>query len=125
VVLVEDAPYLGGMVLDPEVASDNLGHPGLGPDVAAKAKGLGSLGQQFQQLGPLLVGQLGPPALARRSHWLTAPLVTPRASAMRCWVQPFWNSSQARRRRPSHQFVACWERSAVIHYSMPAICPDV
>jgi hypothetical protein len=50
------------MVLDPEVASDNLGHPGLGPDVAAKAKGLGSLGQQFQQLEPLLVGQLGPAA---------------------------------------------------------------
>jgi hypothetical protein len=45
--------------LDPEVASDHLGHPGLGPDVATKAKGLGSLGQEFQQLEPLLVGQLG------------------------------------------------------------------
>jgi hypothetical protein len=67
----------------------------------------------------------GPWVLARLSHWLTAPLVTPRASAMRCWDQPFWNSSQARRRRPSRQLVACWELSAVIHPSMPALHPDV
>src|ERR687892_372432 len=65
VVLLEDAPHLGGVVLDPEVASDDLG------------------------------------------HWLTAPLDTPRASAMRCWCHPSWNSSQARRRRPSRQLVAC------------------
>jgi hypothetical protein len=58
-ILLEDAPHLGGVVLDPEVASDNLGHPGLSPDVARKAKGLGSLGQECQQLEPLLVGQLG------------------------------------------------------------------
>src|SRR5919106_3744975 len=120
VVLLEDAPHLGGVVLDPEVASDDLGHSGLGPHVAAKAQGLGSLDQQFQQLEPLLVGQLGPrpgglrwcgawgpSALARLSHWLTAPLDTPRASAMRCWCHPSWNSSQARRRRPSRQLVAC------------------
>ena len=57
---------------------------------------------------------LGPWALVRLSHWLTAPLVTPKAAAMRCCGQP-WNSSQARRRRPSCQLVACWEYSAVIH----------
>src|ERR687895_794589 len=67
----------------------------------------------------------GPSALARLSHWLTAPLVTPRAAAMRCWGQPSWNSSQARRRRPSRQLVACWECCAVIHSSMPALHPDV
>jgi hypothetical protein len=61
VVLLEDTAYLGGVVLDTEVALDNLGHPGLGPDVAAKAEVLGSLSQEFQQLEPLLVGQLGPP----------------------------------------------------------------
>src|ERR687892_748673 len=49
----------------------------------------------------------GPSALARLSHWRTAPLDTPRASAMRCWCHPSWNSSQARRRRPSRQLVAC------------------
>src|SRR5918992_3707892 len=63
----------------------------------------------------------GPSALARQSHWLTAPLDTPRASAMRCWGQASWNSSQARRRRPSRQLVACWERSAVIHCSIPVL----
>jgi len=42
-----------------------------------------------------------PPSLARFSHWLTAPWVTPRASAMACCFQPFCLSSQARRRRPS------------------------
>ena len=47
--------------MDPEVASDDLGYSGLGPDVAAKAEGQWSLGQEFQQLEPLLVGQLGPP----------------------------------------------------------------
>ena len=30
----------------------------------------------------------GPWALARLSHWLTAPLLTPKAAAMRCWGQP-------------------------------------
>src|ERR671918_758765 len=61
-VYEDDGPaYLGGVVLDIEVALDNLGHPGLGPDVAAKAEVLWSLGQEFQQLEPLLVGQLGPP----------------------------------------------------------------
>jgi hypothetical protein len=61
-VLVEDAAHLGGVVLDPEMAADNLGYPGLGPDVAAKAESLGSLGQEIQHLEPLLVGQLGPTA---------------------------------------------------------------
>jgi hypothetical protein len=39
---------LSSVVLDPEVAPDNLGHSGLGPDVAAKAQGRWPLGQQFQ-----------------------------------------------------------------------------
>jgi hypothetical protein len=60
VVLLEDAPHLGRVVLDPEVASDDLGHSRLGPNVATKAQGLGSLGQEFQQVEPLLVGQFGP-----------------------------------------------------------------
>jgi hypothetical protein len=36
-ILFEDASHLGRVVLDPEVASDDLGHPGLGPDVAGPA----------------------------------------------------------------------------------------
>jgi hypothetical protein len=37
-----------------------------------------------------------PPARARFSHWLTAPWVTPKASAMACCFQPFWWSSGAK-----------------------------
>ena len=39
------------------------------------------------------------------SHWLTAPLVTPSASAIRFCCQPIFESSRARSRRPSRQFV--------------------
>ena len=48
----------------------------------------------------------GPMALAppsERFHWLTAPRVTPSASAMRIALQPCSDSSSARRRRPSRQ----------------------
>ena len=47
-----------------------------------------------------------PPSLPRFSDWLTAPWLTPRASAISRCFQPFWWSSQARRRRPSRQLVA-------------------
>src|SRR3989304_5281355 len=44
-----------------------------------------------------------PPSLARFSHWLTAPSLTPRASAISFCFQLFCFSSQARRRRASRQ----------------------
>jgi hypothetical protein len=44
-----------------------------------------------------------PPSRARRIHWLTAPDVTPRASAMACWLQFCRFNAQARNRRPSRQ----------------------
>jgi hypothetical protein len=45
-----------------------------------------------------------PPACALLIHWLTAPCVTPKASAIRFWVQPScWYNSKARNRRPSRQ----------------------
>jgi hypothetical protein len=47
-ILLEDAAHLGRVVLDPEVASDDLGYSGLGPDVTTKAQGRWPLGQQFQ-----------------------------------------------------------------------------
>src|SRR5215217_4994384 len=47
-----------------------------------------------------------PPSRARFIHWLTAPLLTPRASAMRCWDHPSCLSSKALRRLPSRQSVA-------------------
>ena len=136
-ILLEDAAHLGRVVLDPEVASDDLGHPGLGPDVATKAQGrwpwpaIPVAGAAAG--GPIWAGDrevcsgaglvaMGPgPA----QPLADGPLLTPKAAAMRCCGQPSWDSSQARRRRPSRQLVACWEYSAVIHSSMPAIHPDV
>src|SRR5215213_7415961 len=50
-----------------------------------------------------------PPSRARFIHWLTAPLLTPRASAMRCWDHHSCLSSQALRRLPSRQSVASFE----------------
>jgi hypothetical protein len=45
---------------------------------------------------------------ARFIHWLTAPLLTPKARAMSCCFHPSCLSSHARSRRPSRQSVACW-----------------
>src|SRR5918996_1762432 len=90
VVLLEDAPHLGGVVLDPEVASDDLGRSGLGPTspwkpkdsapgdsssrswsrCAADRRGLTPGGGWWRKLST-------PPSLPRFSHWLTAPWVTP------------------------------------------------
>ena len=44
-----------------------------------------------------------PPSLALRAHSLTAPFVTPRASATSCCFQPRWRTSHPRSRRPSLQ----------------------
>src|SRR5207248_7835550 len=44
-----------------------------------------------------------PPSRARFSHRLTAPLVTPKASAIAVPVQPCWWSAHARSLRPSRQ----------------------
>ena len=41
-----------------------------------------------------------PPSLTAVNHWLTAPDVTPSASAIRAWLHPFCFNSQARNRRP-------------------------
>src|SRR2546421_11413184 len=40
-------------------------------------------------------------------HWLTAPCVTPNASAMSFWLHPCSESSHARRRRHSFQSPRC------------------
>src|SRR5215218_3479309 len=56
-------------------------------------------GRRFKASAP-------PPSRTRFIHWLTAPLLTPRASAMRCWDHPSCLSSKALRRLPSRQSVA-------------------
>src|SRR3712207_1428360 len=50
-----------------------------------------------------------PPSRARFIHWLTAPLLTPRASAICCWDHPSCLSSKALKRLPSRQSVASFE----------------
>jgi len=46
-----------------------------------------------------------PPSWPRLIHWLTAPLVTPNASAISFCIQPVWYKVQARLRRSVFQFV--------------------
>lgn len=46
-----------------------------------------------------------PPALPALIHWLTAPLVTPIASAICFCGQPAWYNTQARLRRSSFQLL--------------------
>jgi hypothetical protein len=43
----------------------------------------------------------GPPRRARFHHWLTAAALTPKASAMCRWGQPFCRRGQACKRRAS------------------------
>jgi len=52
-----------------------------------------------------------PSCSARFIHWLTAPLLTPKARAMSRCFQPSCFSSHARSRRPSRQSVASWLHS--------------
>src|SRR5215216_6094606 len=59
-------------------------------------------GRRFRACAP-------PPSRARFIHWLTAPLLTPRASAIRCWDHPCCLSSKALKRLPSRQSVASLE----------------
>src|SRR5215212_8704045 len=59
-------------------------------------------GRRFKASAP-------PPSRARFIHWLTAPLLTPRASAMCCWDHPCCLSSKALKRLPSRQSVASLE----------------
>ena len=62
-----------------------------------------------------------PPSRPRFSHWLIAPCVTPNASAIRHCFQPFWCSSQARKRRASRQSVGRLDRDFSIAPSIPQV----
>jgi hypothetical protein len=62
--------------------------------------------------GGLCLRASTPSCCARFIHWLTAPLLTPKARAMSCCFQPSCLSSHARSRRPSRQSVASWGRAS-------------
>jgi hypothetical protein len=61
-----------------------------------------------------------PSSLARFIHWLTAPSVTPRASAISVCFQPCSFNSKARKRLPSRQSLA-WldDVFSIVEYSIP------
>src|SRR5215208_4274958 len=56
--------------------------------------------------GGLCLKACAPSSLARFIHWLTAPSLTPRASAISDCFQPRSFNSKARKRLPSRQLVA-------------------
>src|SRR5829696_13409 len=105
------------MVAYAKLLADHLGHwrtrPKLSPEAmragAPGARSSGSLAHSpslrraLAPGGGLCLRASMPSCLARLIHWLSAPLLTPRARAISCCL-----SSQARRRRPSRQSVACW-----------------
>src|SRR5918994_545748 len=62
--------------------------------------------------GALCLKACAPCSVARFIHWLTAPSVTPRASAISDCFQPRSFNSKARKRLPSRQLVARWLDSA-------------
>src|SRR5215204_3775623 len=70
--------------------------------------------------GGLCFKPSAPSSLARFIHWLTAPSVTPRASAICVCFQPRSFNSKARKRLPSRQLVA-WLDSvlSIVEYSIP------
>jgi hypothetical protein len=89
------------MVADVAFIPNDRGDALGGPDLSEKPEGFGTPGEQIGRLCELLGSQPGvgpggswlcrasaPPSRARFSHWLTAPLVTPNASAMAVPFQP-------------------------------------
>lgn len=66
----QDLPDVGGVVRDPEGASDDRGPPRQGPEVGAEPVGLRPVEEELQELRPLPRGQAGGPprgGLARRA----------------------------------------------------------
>ena len=110
------------MVTDAELLADHLGHSRAGPHLSSKAMRAGaprarssgslarssSLRRALAPGGGLCLRASTPSSFARFIHWLTAPLLTPKARAISCCFQPSCLSSHARSRRPSRQSVASW-----------------
>src|SRR5215212_7591329 len=121
--LLEQTAYVRGVVDDAELFADDLGYPLARPYVSSKTVRWCSLGQKLGQSGTFFLTQAGrrpgsdptPQALDTfftsplLIHWLTAPLLTPKASAISCCFHPSRWSSQALRRLPSRQSLACFE----------------
>jgi hypothetical protein len=108
---------MGLVVCHPELFPNDFGNASTGPQLPAKAVCLSPVRQQIRDYSKRRCSSV---SLAGRcpwgferhasasdawelSHWLTAPLVTPNASAMSHCLYPFASSSLARLRRISFQ----------------------
>jgi hypothetical protein len=120
--LLEQAANVSRMIADPKLPSDHYSHSLTRPYISSKPVRLSSLSQKLRQPRSLIFTQTwrcarrrlvsqglhAPSSLARFIHWLTAPSVTPKASAISDCFQPRSFNSKARKRLPSRQLVACW-----------------
>ena len=100
---------------DAELLLDDLGHAGTGPDLAAEAVGFRPMREKVGDESPLIRSEFGGTAVGCASsaagpslravaiHRLTAPSVTPRATAICRCFQPSCFRCQARIRRHSRQ----------------------
>ena len=116
----EQTTHMSRMIADSKLPADHYGHSLTRPRFSPKALSLGSLCQKLGYPGALIFAQAGCRSgrrlvsqafhsllsLARFIHWLRAPSVTPRASAICFCFQPCSFSSKARRRLPSRQLLA-------------------
>jgi hypothetical protein len=79
---------MGRMVRDPKSVSNQGRHSGLGPHITRETQGLGSLGQELQELVPLCRRQAGRCSWG----WLVAQTFFPSFSTK---LQPLANGSLA------------------------------
>ena len=104
------------MVGNAELLLDDLGDAGAGPDLTAKAVGFRPMRQEVRNEAQLIQAELGgmagawapsraagPSLRAVAIHWLTAPSVTSKTTAMSRCFQPSCLRRQACIRRHSRQ----------------------
>jgi|SRR5215203_6003360 hypothetical protein len=118
--LLEQAANVSRMIADPKLPSDHYSHSLTRPYICSKPVRLSSLSQKLRQPRSLIFTQTWrcarrrllclkactPFSLARFIHWLSAPSLTPRASAICVCLQPRSFSSKARKGLPSRQSLA-------------------
>src|SRR5918993_130160 len=122
------------MVSDPKFSPNHLSHPLTRPHLSSKAVCLSSLSHKLGQFRSLIFTQTWRCARRRlvsqglhtllpgtlHIHWLTAPSLTPRASAISVCFQPSSFNSKARKRLPSRQSLAWLDNVfSIVEYSIP------
>lgn len=132
--LGQQTAHMSWMVSDPKFSPNHYSHPLTRPHLCSKPVCLSSLSHKLGQFRSLIFTQTWRCArrrlvseglhalfcLARLIHWLTAPSVTPRASAISVCFQPCSFNSKARKRLPSGQSLAWLDNVfSIVEYSIP------